>query len=160
DSLCNRSRSSAYKLGAPIALPSEVYNQSIFGCVKRTPPNGVPESYREATPTPLGDWVKFKRETTNVTKNLGVSSLVGSDGSRWVQSLVLIPEGLLCAGATQTGSPTPRCVPSDRVDRSTGSSLFGDSACTQRLGGRCDPNPKLIEDFDPTQTTAPSGSCT
>jgi hypothetical protein len=60
DSICRgRSRSSTYEIGGPIDLPPVVYNQTIFGCVKRTPPSG--ETYPEAKAVSLDDWVKFER---------------------------------------------------------------------------------------------------
>jgi hypothetical protein len=155
--LCPTKGLTAYALGGAIAPPTQLYGQSIFGCLPRGPgdPGG---NYREARRTSFDDWVLFTREATSVTDRLGVFSWDGTDGSRVVEGLALLPERILCTGATQGGS-VARCVPSKRL-RGQGGRLFGDNACGDELVTWCYPAPDLIEgDSLPEPPRAPGDPC-
>lgn len=154
---CNRARLSAYKVGAIVPNPSAVYKQTVFGCA----PEEVPftGTYREATPVPLTEWVKYERRTVKVTDRLGVSTLSGSDGSLLIEGLTVLPEDVLCGAAIQ-GGPTARCIPSNRLGRpNSGGTHFADADCRDALAAQCELNPALMEGFD-TPTSSPNpGPC-
>jgi len=154
--VCDRARLSVYTIGAVVPAPPVVYKQTVFGCAEDTVP--FAGSYREATPAPLDEWVKFDRRTVKVTDRLGVSTWSGSDGSLMVLSLAVLPQDVACGAATQ-GASSARCVPSDRLEwPNSGGTHFADVDCQSALAARCEPNPVLMEGFDTPNTRAP-GVC-
>jgi len=111
-----------------------------------------------AEQTPSSDWVQFQPELKKVTDRLGVAYLNGSDGSRVLDGLRLLPENKACQEETADGAtvstPPPagagsvRCLPSNMT--ALDASYFTDGTCRTSVAAMlaCNP-PDLVRGYAP-----------
>jgi hypothetical protein len=122
----------------------------------------LPGHLYSTIPSPPTDWVSFERTVVPVTAELGVVHFSGSDGTRLLGDIRILPEDIQCqpfgVGDAAVNPPSVRaeyhCVPSNRASLSTGA-LFSDTTCTATVATASDcATPDLLVPPNP-----PSGPC-